>query len=102
MPTESATLTAKSILPGYTVDDINKSIAFYEALGFTVAQRWEDNGTLHWEVSDDGAGFEMGQGGGDGHGFVNMRDRMGAFGGTVAVVSARDKGTSIHGSVPLT
>ena len=46
MPTESATLTAKSILPGYTVDDINKSIAFYEALGFTVAQRWEDNGTL--------------------------------------------------------
>ena len=46
MPTEQATLSAKSILPGYTVDDINKSIAFYEALGFTVAQRWEDNGTL--------------------------------------------------------
>ena len=34
------------LLPGYTVDDISKSIAFYEALGFTVAQRWEDNGTL--------------------------------------------------------
>ena len=46
MPTETATLTAKSIMPGLTVDDINKSIAFYEALGFTVAQRWEDNGTL--------------------------------------------------------
>ena len=46
MPTEQATLTAKSIMPGLTVDDINKSIAFYEALGFTVAQRWEDNGTL--------------------------------------------------------
>lgn len=46
MPAESATLNAKSILPGLTVDDINKSIAFYEALGFIVAQRWEDNGTL--------------------------------------------------------
>lgn len=39
-------LTAKSIMPGLTVDDINKSIAFYEALGFSVGQRWEDNGTL--------------------------------------------------------
>jgi uncharacterized glyoxalase superfamily protein PhnB len=46
MPTESATHSAKTIMPGLTVDDINKSIAFYEALGFTVAQRWEDNGTL--------------------------------------------------------
>src|SRR5215210_5255334 len=46
MPTVSGTLNAKSILPGYTVDDIAKSIAFYEALGFTVAQRWEDKGTL--------------------------------------------------------
>jgi uncharacterized glyoxalase superfamily protein PhnB len=45
MPTATA-LTAKSIMPGLTVDDINTSIAFYEALGFTVGQRWEDNGTL--------------------------------------------------------
>jgi uncharacterized glyoxalase superfamily protein PhnB len=29
-----------------TVDDLAKSIAFYEALGFSVAQRWEDKGTL--------------------------------------------------------
>lgn len=46
MPTVSGALNAKSIMPGLTVDDINKSIAFYEALGFTVGQRWEDNGTL--------------------------------------------------------
>lgn len=44
MPTQTATLTAKSLMPGYTVDDLNKSIAFYEALGFTVGQRWEDKG----------------------------------------------------------
>jgi uncharacterized glyoxalase superfamily protein PhnB len=29
------------------VDDLQKSITFYEALGFTVDERWEDNGKLH-------------------------------------------------------
>jgi uncharacterized glyoxalase superfamily protein PhnB len=41
-----ATLIAKSILAGLTVDDLGKSIASYEALGFMVAQRWEQDGTL--------------------------------------------------------
>ncbi len=41
-----ATLNAKSILPGLTVDDLGKSITFYEALGFSVGQRWEQDGTL--------------------------------------------------------
>ena len=45
MPTPAGALNAKSLLPGYTIDDLDKSIAFYEALGFTVAQRWDDNGT---------------------------------------------------------
>jgi uncharacterized glyoxalase superfamily protein PhnB len=39
-------LNPKSIMPGLTVDDLGKSIPFYEALGFSVADRWEDNGTL--------------------------------------------------------
>jgi len=41
-----ATLNAKSILTGLTVDDLGKSIKFYEALGFGVVQRWEQEGTL--------------------------------------------------------
>ncbi len=41
-----ATLIAKSILAGLTVDDLGKSITFYEALGFSVVQRWEQDGTL--------------------------------------------------------
>ena len=46
MPTQAAaTLIAKSLMPGYTVDDLDKTIAFYEALGFVVTQRWDDNGT---------------------------------------------------------
>jgi uncharacterized glyoxalase superfamily protein PhnB len=34
------------IVPILTVDDLQKSIAFYEGLGFAVDERWEDNGTL--------------------------------------------------------
>jgi uncharacterized glyoxalase superfamily protein PhnB len=35
-----------AIVPTLTVDDLQKSIAFYEALGFTIDERWEENGTL--------------------------------------------------------
>jgi len=35
-----------AIVPNLTVDDLQKSITFYEALGFTVDERWEDKGTL--------------------------------------------------------
>jgi uncharacterized glyoxalase superfamily protein PhnB len=34
------------IVPTLTVDDLQKSISFYEALGFAVGERWEDKGTL--------------------------------------------------------
>ena len=44
--TTEGTLTAKTLMPSLTVDDIQKSIAFYQGLGFTVADRWEENGTL--------------------------------------------------------
>jgi uncharacterized glyoxalase superfamily protein PhnB len=54
-----ATLNAKSILPGLTVDDLGKSITFYEALGFSVAQRWEQDGTL-FSVMLRAGGLELG------------------------------------------
>ena len=44
--TTESTLTAKSIVPSFTVDDIEKSIAFYQGLGFSVVDRWEDQGKL--------------------------------------------------------
>ena len=37
---------AVSFVPTLTVDDLQKSIAFYEALGFAIEDRWEDGGTL--------------------------------------------------------
>ena len=35
-----------AIVPTLTVDDLQKSITFYEGLGFTVHEKWEDKGTL--------------------------------------------------------
>ena len=55
-------------------------------------------GTLHFTVSDTGAGFD---GGATGHGVQNMRDRIGALGGAVRVSSARGSGTRVTGHVPV-
>jgi predicted lactoylglutathione lyase len=46
IPTAQETLQIKGIVPSFTVDDLQKSITFYEGLGFAVDERWEDNGTL--------------------------------------------------------
>jgi signal transduction histidine kinase len=66
-----------------------------------VVRVWEDDAAVHWEVADDGAGFDLASSAGAGHGFVNIRDRMGAFGGTMEVVTAFGAGTTIRGHVPL-
>jgi uncharacterized glyoxalase superfamily protein PhnB len=44
--TTQEALQISGIVPSLTVDDLQKSITFYEALGFTIDERWEDNGTL--------------------------------------------------------
>jgi signal transduction histidine kinase len=62
---------------------------------------WEEPGSLRFEVSDDGAGFDARGAKGKGAGFVNMGDRVGAMGGTVQVNSAPGQGTSLSGRIPL-
>lgn len=62
---------------------------------------WEDAQALHWEVTDDGPGFDPVGVAGAGHGFVNMSDRMGSFGGTIDVLSAIGAGTTVRGRLPL-
>jgi uncharacterized glyoxalase superfamily protein PhnB len=44
--TTQEALQVSTIVPILTVDDLQKSIKFYEAFGFVVDERWEDNGTL--------------------------------------------------------
>jgi signal transduction histidine kinase len=62
----------------------------------------EDTGALVFEVHDDGAGFDVGSGAAEGHGFVNMGDRVGAIGGSIQVESEPGQGTTIRGRIPLT
>jgi signal transduction histidine kinase len=54
---------------------------------------------LAFTVADDGAGFEA-NGRPEGMGIVSMRDRIGAVGGELEVVSAPGRGTTVRGSVP--
>jgi signal transduction histidine kinase len=61
---------------------------------------YEAEGTLSFEVVDNGAGFDAGGDAVKGHGFVNMADRLGAIGGTLEVESAAGTGTTIRGSIP--
>jgi signal transduction histidine kinase len=61
----------------------------------------EVEGALIFEVADNGAGFALESGAHHGHGFVNMSDRVGAFGGSVTVDSAPGEGTKIAGRIPL-
>ena len=61
----------------------------------------EADGLLRFEISDDGAGFDPTSGAGSGHGFVNMADRLGAFGGRLEVTSTVGGGTTITGTIPL-
>ena len=46
MATTQEVVQISSIVPTLTVDDLQKSITFYEALGFAIDERWEDKGTL--------------------------------------------------------
>jgi uncharacterized glyoxalase superfamily protein PhnB len=40
------TLQATSVMPSLTVNDLQKSLTFFEALGFEVEDRWEQDGAL--------------------------------------------------------
>jgi signal transduction histidine kinase len=74
----------------------------YAGEGATATVRvWESDGCLHFDVSDDGAGFDLADKG-LGSGLTNMSDRLGAVGGTLRVESALGSGTHVAGEIPLT
>jgi signal transduction histidine kinase len=60
----------------------------------------EQEGGLVFEVADTGKGFDVSRRGG-GVGFTNMKDRLGAIGGTLRLESTPGAGTRLTGVVPL-
>jgi signal transduction histidine kinase len=59
-----------------------------------------DDRDLRFEVRDDGCGFVVDR---DdlGHGLTNIRDRLGAVGGTLQIASRPGGGTRVAGTIPL-
>ncbi|MEJ7845236.1 MAG: histidine kinase, partial [Acidimicrobiales bacterium] len=60
----------------------------------------EAENELHFTVSDDGPGFDVAAATA-GQGFVNMSDRLGAIGGSVAWRSTPGGGAAVSGAIPL-
>lgn len=54
-PNTDSALQATSIMPGLTVNDLQKSTTFYEGLGFVVSDRWENEGVLQGVMLQAGA-----------------------------------------------
>jgi signal transduction histidine kinase len=60
----------------------------------------ERDGGLSFLVADDGVGFDP-SAAESSAGVQNMRDRIGALGGSIIVISSPGAGTSVAGSVPV-
>jgi signal transduction histidine kinase len=58
-------------------------------------------GSVNVVVEDDGRGFGIEDGDGDGLGLVGMKERVGLLGGRLAIESAEGSGTTIVAEVPL-
>jgi catechol 2,3-dioxygenase-like lactoylglutathione lyase family enzyme len=80
-------LRLRSIQPTYTVNDIQRSVAWYrDGLGFHVAERWEDNGQLKGVMLKAGAcQFGLSQ-----DDFTRGRDREKGVGFRVWCETAQD------------
>jgi signal transduction histidine kinase len=75
--------------------------AVKHAPGARVAVRlWPESRALLFEVRDDGPGFDSMRHQ-EGAGITNMRDRVGALGGTLQVEAQPGEGTCITGVLPL-
>jgi PAS domain S-box-containing protein len=70
-----------------------------EGAGSARIEVWEEDG-VHFEVLDDGGGLSADYAS-HGAGLTNMRDRVGAMGGTLAVESNSGRGTRVIGAVPV-
>ncbi|MDX6232881.1 MAG: hypothetical protein QOH68_1881 [Nocardioidaceae bacterium] len=61
----------------------------------------EESGGLLFDVADTGPGFDVALAT-QGHGYLNMSDRVGAIGGSVRWESTPGGGATVTGSIPLT
>jgi signal transduction histidine kinase len=77
-----------------------QNIAKYAAAERTVIRLARSNGSLSFEVEDDGLGFDP-TAVGNGSGLQGMADRLAAVGGSLEIRSAPGRGTTVAGHVPI-
>ncbi len=78
-----------------------QNVAKYAAADHTVIRLVRANGSLSFEVEDDGQGFDP-DAVGSGTGLQGMADRLAAVGGSLEIRSAPGQGTTVAGHVPVT
>ncbi len=81
------TLRARTVTPSFTVNDLQRSIGWYEGvLGFTIADRWEMGGTLMGvELKAGASRLRIGQ-----DDFAKGRDRQKGVGMRLYLETAQD------------
>jgi signal transduction histidine kinase len=77
-----------------------QNVAKYAAASHATIRLAQSNGTLTFEVADDGRGFDA-SATTYGTGLQGMADRLAALDGTLEVTSTPGAGTSIRGTVPV-
>lgn len=76
-----------------------QNVQKYARASEAVVHLREDDGSLTFEVADDGAGFDAATVR-KGAGLTNMTDRVDALGGSIRVSSQPGAGTSVRGALP--
>jgi signal transduction histidine kinase len=77
-----------------------QNVAKYAAADRTVIRLARANGSLSFEVEDDGRGFDP-DAVASGSGLQGMADRLAAVGGSLEIRSAPGRGTTVAGRVPV-
>ena len=58
-----------------------------------------DSWGVHFAISDYGVGMDV-SARGEGYGLIGMRDRVGAVGGELEIISSPGRGTTVRGTIP--
>lgn len=82
-----------------TMEAVQNAVRHSHATTITVTLS-DAGGAATFTVSDDGVGFDARAAHPGGTGLPNVRDRLGALGGTLTIESTPGTGTRVHGQMP--
>ena len=78
-----------------------QNIAKYADASAATIRLEQSNGSLTFDVTDDGVGFDPAAAS-HGSGLQGIADRLAALGGTIEIESATGEGTTVRGRIPAT